>query len=110
MIFFEKLIIIYGGRYVKYGHLIENPKLRLRGQKNYNNYIFKKFNGEKIISLNANLSKNEEVIQITETDSARSGCPRKDINLAQITTKDCENNILKVISWNFDCNIEDSNL
>jgi hypothetical protein len=27
-IFFDFLVIIYGGRYIKFGHLIENPKPR----------------------------------------------------------------------------------
>lgn len=62
------------------------------------------------MNLNADLSKNEEVIKITETDSARSDDPSKNFHLAQITTKDWDNKIMKLISWNFDLNIEDSNL
>lgn len=109
-IFFDKLVLIYGGRYVKYGHLTENLQARKTGEKKYNYFVFKEINGEKIITLNANLSKNEEVIKITETDSGRSGDPSKDTHLAQITTKDFQNKILKLISWNFDLNMEESNL
>jgi cephalosporin-C deacetylase-like acetyl esterase len=50
------------------------------------------------------------VIKITETDSGRHPDPSKRFHLAQITTKDWENKIMKLISWNFDLNMEESNL
>ena len=62
------------------------------------------------MDLNANLCKCEEVIKITETDSGRSDDESKNFHLAQITTKDWENKIMKIISWNFDLNMEESNL
>lgn len=72
--------------------------------------MFKEFEGKRILDINATLCKNEEVIKITETDSGRSDDPSENFHLAQITTKDWENRIMKIISWNFDQNMEESNI
>jgi hypothetical protein len=72
--------------------------------------VFKEFKGKKILDMDATLCNNEEVIKITETDSGRSDDPSENFHLAQITTKDWENKIMKIISWNFDQNMEESNI
>ena len=71
--FFEDLVLVYGGRFIKFGKLIPNPKKRPKDAKTWNDFVLKEMEGLKFTNINANFCMNEEVIKITETDSGRLG-------------------------------------
>ena len=54
-IFFDRLVLIFGGRFIKYAKLIDNPEKKPPGAKIWNDYIFKVEDGEKFVKLNAYL-------------------------------------------------------
>ena len=99
-VYFDNLVIVYCGQYVKFGKLVPNTKKGKKSVKDSMELVLLKGDHGKMLSeMNAYFSNGCEVIKVIETANK---------NWLQIMTKDHEEDILTVVTWDFDNNMEQS--
>ena len=100
-IYYENLVVVYCGQYLKYGFLEKNPKKRSKKDDSYYGLQLKANNG--VVFRDAIITFTEDVamMELVET---------KNRNWLQIIAKDHKYGILKIITWDFNQNMEQSML
>lgn len=97
-VYSDNLVIIYSGQYVKFGKLIvPNKKNGKKKSSKSEDMVFAKSDGQYIRDMAAFLSDDTEVIKVIETVNK---------NWLQLMMMDHVQEILTVVTWDFDMNME----
>lgn len=96
-IFFDNLVIIYCGKYVKYGWLTPNKKKTKKKDIDMMDLVLVEKKKEVLHSMNVYFGNSIEVLKMVETDLK---------NTVQVVTIDHESHIFTILTWNFNDNIE----
>lgn len=99
-IFCENLVVMYCGKYVKYGRLIPNKKKTKKSPKEVMDLMLLPGKDKKknpLSMMNVTFGESIEVIKIVETAKK---------NVLQIEAFDHREKILSIITWDFDENVE----
>lgn len=91
-IYYENLVVVYCGQYLKYGFLEKNPKKRNKKDDTYYELRLQPKNGIVFKDAIINFTEDVEIIKLVETQNR---------NWLQIIAKDHKNGILKIITWDF---------
>jgi hypothetical protein len=92
----ENILVVYCGNYVKFGKLIPNP-LKKKKSGGELDLVLEKIGGNLMTDMHAHFDKSVEVIKVIETIKH---------NWLQLITKDHENGIFTILTWDFDNNME----
>jgi hypothetical protein len=91
----DNLLLVHCGNYVKFGKLVSNPKKKKSGGEL--DLILEKVDDNLMTDIGCYFDKNVEVIKVIETINK---------NWLQIVSKDHENDIFSILTWDFDNNME----
>lgn len=92
---FDDLIVVNGGKYLKFAKLQLDDEEYLQFQHNGDHEIFK--------DINVKFQDQDEIIKIIETDTCENHK-----YILQIVILDHDTNVLKILTWNFESNMEES--
>lgn len=98
-VYCDNLLLVYCGNYVKFGKLVPNPKKSKSGVTL--DLILEKVDDNLMTDMDAFFDKSVEVIKVIETINK---------NWLQIVSKDHENDIYSILTWDFDNNMEQASM
>ena len=94
---YDSLLVVYGGRYLKFGRLVPAPKKARKASKDSMDLVLEKVEGGGLQDARLHFTAEVEIVNLLETLNR---------NWLQITAYDHGNKIYSVITWDFDQNME----
>lgn len=98
-IYFDNLVVVYCGQYLKYGFLVPNKKKTKSASRIQMDYVIQKVENKPMQEMHAQLSDTTEVVKVIETVFK---------NQLQIITMDHKEDIFSIVTWDFANNKEEN--